>query len=108
MLNMKSLFRISLLLFIVSSCTIHNRDLAEKYQKEIIESEKAFAKMATDKGMAEAFLHFAAEDAVINRKGIIHGKDSIKAWFNSFDHSKMNLCFVAWRSPSLIYPLLSA
>ena len=47
--------------------------------------------MAIAEGMSAAFIHFAADDAVLNRNGIISGKDSIKAWFDSWDQTGIKL-----------------
>ena len=81
---MKTLLKISLLILILASCTSNGKDLTEQYKKEILETEKAFTEMAGTHGISSAFLHFAAEDAVLNRGGLIKGKDSIMAWFESY------------------------
>ena len=50
----------------------------EAYKKEILNAEEAFAAMAAEKGTAEAFVHFAADDAVLLRgNSLITGKDQI-------------------------------
>jgi len=55
----------------------------EMIKEEIYQTEKAFEKMASDKGLAEAFYYFADEDAVILRENdsIIKGKENIKAYY---------------------------
>ena len=54
----------------------------EQFKQEILETEKSFAEMASQDGVEYAFLHFAAEDAVLNRADeIIQGKKAIKEYF---------------------------
>ena len=56
----------------------------EQLKNEIIQAEHDFAAMAKEKGMAEAFLAFAAEDAVINRAdSLIKGKPAIQNYFSN-------------------------
>ncbi len=50
--------------------------------KEIEMAELLFQKMVADSGMAKAFVHFADENAVLNRNdSLIIGKESIKKYF---------------------------
>jgi len=54
----------------------------EAYKEEILNAEEAFAAMSDEKGTMEAFLHFAADDAVLLRgNSIVGGKDQIKEYF---------------------------
>lgn len=55
----------------------------DKIKKEIFDTEKAFEKMAAEKGIAAAFHHFADEHAVIKRENdtLIIGKDNIRAYY---------------------------
>lgn len=53
----------------------------EKASAEIRHAEEAFAKLADEKGIAQGFYEFAAEGAVINRGGLIEGRDAIKAFY---------------------------
>ena len=56
----------------------------EKVKQEIIKTEKEFNKLARDKGVKEAFLEFADENAVLNRGGkAVKGKKDIESYFNS-------------------------
>jgi ketosteroid isomerase-like protein len=59
----------------------------EALKGEITESEKAFEKMAAEKGIAEAFYFFADDNAVIKRENdtLIVGKDNIKAYYEPRD-----------------------
>ena len=55
----------------------------ELIKKEIYQAEKAFEKMASDKGITEAFYFYADENAVIHRENdtIIKGKENIKIYY---------------------------
>jgi ketosteroid isomerase-like protein len=56
----------------------------EKWKKEIIETELAFAQMAQKEGISKAFLTYAAEDAVLMRNNsLIIGMESIRESFNN-------------------------
>lgn len=52
----------------------------EEIKKEIFQTEKAFESMTLEKGIADAFYHFADENAVIKRENdtLIVGKENIK------------------------------
>ena len=52
-------------------------------RNEVREAEKAFEKMVSEKGMAEAFSHFAGDSAVILRgnDSLIVGKEGIKHYY---------------------------
>ncbi len=53
-----------------------------KMEKEIFETEKAFAALAKEKGLKIAFSTFAANDAVLSRENkLIKGKKEIEAYF---------------------------
>jgi ketosteroid isomerase-like protein len=55
----------------------------EAAKDEILQAEKAFEKMASEKGMSEAFYYFADENAVIRRgnDSLIKGKENIRLYF---------------------------
>lgn len=53
--------------------------------KEIREAEEAFAKLADEKGVAVGFYEFAAEGAVINRGGLVKGRNAIKAFYEPIE-----------------------
>lgn len=57
----------------------------EQVKAEIYKTEKAFEKMVSDKGVAEAFYVFADENAVILRANdsIIKGKENIKKFYRT-------------------------
>jgi ketosteroid isomerase-like protein len=73
----------SVLLLTVMGCTTQNNPAdQEKWKSEIAATEEAFVAMAKEKGITEAFLHFAAEDATILRNDTLYkGKEEIKASF---------------------------
>ena len=79
--------RILIFLMLISSlisCTnLQQEPDTDLWKTEITDAEKAFAQMAADSGVATAFLHFAAEDAVLQRNNaIIKGKSEIQQYFN--------------------------
>lgn len=55
----------------------------EDIKNEIFRTEKAFEKMTSEKGIAEAFYHFADENAVIKRENdtLITGDENIKIFY---------------------------
>ena len=59
---------------------------------EIVDVERSFADMAAEKGVSEAFLYFAAEDAVIMRNNKVYkGKEEIKKYFDSVELKDIKL-----------------
>ena len=70
---MKTLVKISLMILILTSCTSNGEALTEQYKKEILETERAFSKMAGTDGIPSAFLHYAAEDAVLKNNRMESG-----------------------------------
>jgi len=77
---MKSTFYLFLGLFLLNNCQNPQEDL----RGQIRQTEKAFNDMAQEKGVKAAFLHFAADSAVIVRgKNVIKGKAAIGAFFDA-------------------------
>lgn len=72
------------LLIIALATSCHRFVDKDKAKKEIFQTEKAFEKMASEKGVAEAFYYFADENAVIHREKdtLIKGKKNIKAYYD--------------------------
>ena len=73
------------LILILVSCTsgIDESNIA-KWKSEIIETERAFAEMAKTEGIPEAFLTYAAEEAVLMRNNtLIIGREAIENSFGS-------------------------
>lgn len=54
-------------------------------KQEVTAAEAAFAKMAAEQGIAEAFAAFAAEDAVIKRQNdtLIKGPEAIRNYYSA-------------------------
>jgi len=68
---------------LLGSCT-QGPDKAsmEKWKQEVVEAEQNFAKMAGEVGMHDAFVAFAAEDAVIMRNDeLVTGKKNIDMFY---------------------------
>jgi len=80
---MKALLLIIPIIFLCIGC--NNLQSKEETKNEILQAEKAFEKMTSDKGIAEAFYHFADEHAVIKRENdsIISGKENIKIYYEN-------------------------
>ena len=70
------------IVFLLSVSCTHYPD-KEKVAQEIFRTEKAFEKMTSEKGIAEAFYFFADEKAVIKRENdsLIYGKENIKNYY---------------------------
>jgi ketosteroid isomerase-like protein len=82
------MFRIllfSTLVILISSCQMEpSKSDLEKWKTEITNTEKAFAQMAKDSGVAAAFLHFAAEEAVLSRNNRTYeGMAEIREYFDN-------------------------
>lgn len=70
----------------ILSCQSEKKEISlEKTKAEIMEAEKAFAAMAADKGIAEAFWFYADSNATIKRQNdsLIHGKEGIKNFYST-------------------------
>jgi ketosteroid isomerase-like protein len=64
----------------------------EKHKQEVYDVESAFARFAAEKGVKEAFVYFADEDAVLNREGkIVKGKEQIANYFDNSSFQKIDL-----------------
>lgn len=81
---MKTISRLSILLFAVAYACNAPPDATsmDTWKQEIREVEADFAAMAASEGIAEAFLHFAAEDAVLMRNDqLFIGRQKLKEQF---------------------------
>jgi ketosteroid isomerase-like protein len=75
----RPLLTIVFLVLIFTSCSTDKEVEIEKWKKEIIDTERAFAEMAKSEGIPKAFVTFAADDAVLLRNDIlIKGKVALK------------------------------
>ena len=74
-----------LLVTIIISCNQPPANNQEKFKNEIASAEAAFEKMASEKGIAEAFWFFADSNAVIKRDNdsLIHGKEGIRSFYSA-------------------------
>jgi len=81
-----------LILAVMVSC---NQSITDSVKQEIESVETQFQKLAEEKGVSAAFLHFAADDAVLNRNNtVIKGKDAIAEYFKKHDYDGVKL---AWK-----------
>jgi ketosteroid isomerase-like protein len=80
--KMKKISLVLILITLLFSCT--QTVNIEAAKKEILQTEKAFEKIASEKGLSVAFYYFAAEDAVIRRgnDSLIVGKENIKNYYD--------------------------
>lgn len=70
-------------------------DSIEKARAEIRNAEIAFAKLAGEKGLKEAFVTFASDEAVLLRgKNLIKGKKAIAEFFENQTYQNVRL---KWR-----------
>jgi len=78
-MNKTSFFLICIMVVFSCRSTVKTDDV----KNEILQAEKAFEKMASEKGMAEAFYYFADQNAVIKRgnDSLITGKENIKLYY---------------------------
>ena len=85
---MKAFLSIIILAITMASC--QNTADQASLEKEIFQIEKAFEKMASEKGIAEAFYYYAAEDAVIKRENdtLIIGKKNIRTYYEKINDEK--------------------
>ena len=75
---MKNISQIIIFLLLLFACKAKNNDdLTEKWKQEIRQVEKDFSEMSQKKGIHDAFMYYAAEDAVLKRDSLIIGKENI-------------------------------
>ena len=85
---MKAIIFLMPVCFLLVSCE-HSKS-KEEVKNEIFQTEKAFEKMTSEKGIAEAFYYFADENAVIKRENdtLIIGKENIKIYYENRINNK--------------------
>jgi ketosteroid isomerase-like protein len=77
---------------ILGSCTGTGERVRERAKHEILAMEKEFQQMVREKGVKEAFLFFADENATLIRGGkLITGKNKIREWFDKTSGVKLEL-----------------
>lgn len=91
---MKPLVLLSICILLIFSCVQPDR---ERTKNEIYQAEKAFEKMAADKGIAEAFYFFADDEAVIKRENdtLIIGKENIKKYYDTENNQRATVNWTA-------------
>jgi len=86
---------IALIILSTFSLTTFGQQTAscETWKQQIASTEKAFEKMAHDKGITEAFYQFADSMAVINRgnDSLIYGKESIRHFYALKNYSNATI-----------------
>ncbi|MDC6366842.1 MULTISPECIES: YybH family protein [Flavobacteriaceae] len=72
-----------------------NHGMLDSIQTIIYDTERSFRNMTVTKGIAEAFSHYAAVDAVINRNNrLVEGKNNI---FEFYSHQMYSMASVDWK-----------
>ncbi|MBT3208029.1 MAG: nuclear transport factor 2 family protein [Bacteroidetes bacterium] len=72
------------LVFLCSCDQETQKSSIEKWKQEIRDTEQKFAEMVKENGIREAFLTFAAEDAVLMRNNsVVVGKNAITEFYDS-------------------------
>ena len=91
----KIIYCILILVGLISCQTEKNDNMIEKYKEEVLAIEKAFAKLAKEKGVKTAFLTFASEEAVLLRgEKLIRGREAISNYFDDQTNTDVKL---AWK-----------
>lgn len=85
MRNVVFLFIVSAVLFNSCKYKVNTHTDKEALKQEIADAEKAFEKMAAEKGIEEAFWFFAGNNAVIKRQNdsLIKGRDNIRQYYSA-------------------------
>lgn len=98
--NMIRSFYIYFILVVVMLTSCKKGKNKEEYKDEIYAAEKAFERMTSERGIAEAFYFYADQDAVIKREGdsLVVGKENIKIYY---ERQNLKNAVVKW-SPDFI------
>lgn len=82
---MKLPFLLVIIALGISTCTSEKQDQKKQATTEIAAAEKAFEKMAAEKGIAAAFWFYADTAAVIKRgnDSLIRGKEGIRNFYSA-------------------------
>mgnify|MGYP001005633627 CR=1 FL=1 len=90
--RMKEAVIFLILAVVLGSCTGNGERRRNQAKNEILAVEKEFQQMVRDKGVKEAFLWFADEDATLIRGGkLITGKNKIREYFDHSSGAKLEL-----------------
>ena len=84
---MKNISLLTTLFILILSCeSNHTKDMSEQWKQEIREAEANFATMLKEKGLHDAFVAYAAEDATIMRNNkVITSKNAIDEHYKNVD-----------------------
>lgn len=87
-MNIKRIIKLIVLTALVYSCHAPTSTAThEKFKSELFAVEKEFCAMAQSESVQKAFVYFAADSAVILRKGqLLKGKEAIRMQYDSFPH----------------------
>ncbi|HEY3388657.1 MAG TPA: DUF4440 domain-containing protein [Prolixibacteraceae bacterium] len=85
-MNIRHYVKFILIGIFLNSCqTPLSPGSSEKLKSELFAVEKEFCAMAQSEGVQRAFVHFAADSAVILRRGkLLKGKDAVRLQYESF------------------------
>lgn len=88
---MKILLTILLLAIGLSACQTEQEESdLEKWKAEIIQVEKDFAEHVANEGMHDAFVTYAADDAVLQRNNrLVEGKVAIHQFYDGNNHKAL-------------------
>jgi ketosteroid isomerase-like protein len=79
------------LLFVLSCKQNKNEENKVKWKKEIIDAETKFANFLKEKGMHDAFVAFAADDAVLMRNNdLVIGKEAIDKRYSNLNSKNLD------------------
>lgn len=89
----KDVIALMVLVVMVQACSNNSQgDLVAQWKAEIIDTENAFSLMSVEEGIPEAFLAFAAKDAVLKRSNsLIIGWEAIKLNFENQTQGNVKL-----------------
>ena len=91
-MEQQKLVLILLLLIYGCNSNIKKDESIEQWKNEILETEKEFAEMAQNEGISEAFLTYAADNAVLMRNNsLVIGKKTIQENFNDQSSDSKNV-----------------
>lgn len=89
-----------LLLTGIFACETKAPDLSSQAAEEIRRAEAAFAQMAKEKGVPEAFLAYAADDAVMLRNDVlVEGQEGMRAYFSK---STLDSVQLTWQPDKVV------
>src|SRR5687767_14367681 len=66
---------LTLVLLLPSPSGLTQQGAASKELLEVVETERAFARAATERGMKDAFIEYAAPDGLLFRRTVVNAKE---------------------------------